>query len=130
MSQPLIYVDTSKVREGALTQLKSAINELADFVAANEPRLISYSAYFSEDGSEMTVVHVHADAASLDSHMDVVEPRLKRFADLLALSSILIYGEPSPRALEQLQRKMRQLGSGEVIVRAPHAGFSRPSIPD
>src|SRR5207247_288196 len=74
MTQPLVYVDRSKVREGALAQLKSAIRELADYVEENEPRLISYSVYFSEDDSEMTVVHVHGDAASLDHHMEVLGP--------------------------------------------------------
>jgi hypothetical protein len=44
---------------------------LADFVEQNEPQLVSYGAYFTEDGSEMTVVHVHADSASLDYHMEV-----------------------------------------------------------
>ncbi len=125
MSQPLIYVDTSKVRDGALAQLKGAINELAEFIEENEPRLISYNVYFSEDGSEMTVVHVHVDAASLDNHMDVVAPRLNRFADLLTLSSIRIYGEPSAKAVEQLQQKMSLLGRGDVSVSGSHAGFSR-----
>jgi hypothetical protein len=128
MSQPLIYVDRSKVRAGALTQLKSAIEELADFVEANEPRLISYSVYFSEDGGEMTVVHMHVDAASLDHHIDVIAPRLERFADLLELISIHIYGEPGARALAQLQDKIRLLGAGQVTVHASHAGFSRPSV--
>ena len=122
MSQPLIYVDTSDVREGALDELKSAIEELADFVEKNEPQLISYNAYFSDDGSQMTVVHVHADSASLDYNMEVAGPRFGRFADLLTLSSIHIYGEPSDSALEQLQDKVRLLGSGAVIVHTPHTG--------
>ena len=125
MSQPLVYVDTSEVREGALEELQDAIGELADFVETNEPQLISYNVYFSDDGSRMTVMHVHPDSASLDYHMDVAGPRFGRFADLLTLSSIYIYGEPSPEAVRQLRQKVRLLGSGNVIVQAPHAGFSR-----
>jgi hypothetical protein len=127
MSQPLIYVDRSKVRPGALTKLKSAIAELADFVEEHEPRLISYSVYFSEDGGEMTVVNVHVDPASLDHHLDVVAPRLEPLAGLLTLSSIHIYGEPSTRTLELARDKIRLLGAGEVTVHASHAGFSRAS---
>lgn len=125
MSQPLIYVDTSSVREGALEELKAAVAELSDFVAENEPRLISYNVYFTEDSSQMTVVHVHADSASLDHHMDAAGPRFARFADLLTLSSIHIYGEPSETALGQLRDKLRILGAGDVIVHEPHTGFSR-----
>ena len=75
MSPPLVYVDCSEVREGALEQLRDAIRALADFIEENEPQLISYAAYFSEDGRQMTVVHVHADSASLDYHMAVAGPR-------------------------------------------------------
>jgi len=125
MSQPLIYVDRSDVREGALEELKGAIGELADFVEENEPQLISYSVYFSEDGNQISVVHVHADSASLDYHMDVAGPRFGKLAHLLTLTSIHIYGEPSEKALGQLHDKVRLLGSGDVIVHPPHAGFGR-----
>jgi hypothetical protein len=125
VSQPLVYVDTSEVREGALEELKGAIHELAEFIEANEPQLIAYNVYISDDGSEITVMHVHADSASLDYHMDVAGPRFEGFAKLVTLSSIHIYGEPSGRALRQLHEKAQLLGSGDVIVQDLHAGFSR-----
>ena len=125
MSQPLIYIDTSNVRRGALEELKSAIGDLADFVESHEPQIVSYSVYFSDDGGRMTVVHVHADSASLDYHMDVAGPRFGRFADLLTLSSIHILGAPSEKAIKQLEDKVRLLGTGEVTVHPPHAGFGR-----
>jgi hypothetical protein len=125
MSPPLIYIDTSDVRDGALEELKSAIGDLTAFVESHEPRIVSYGVYFSDDGSQMTVVHVHADSDSLDYHMDVAGPRFARFADLLTLSSIHIFGEPSANAIKQLEDKMRLLGTGEVTVHPPHAGFGR-----
>jgi hypothetical protein len=129
VSQPLVYIDRSDVREGALEQLKDAIGALADFVEENERQLISYNVYFSEDGRQMTVVQVHVDSASLDHHLEVAGPRFARFADLLTLSSIHIYGEPSEKALGQLRDKVDLLGSGDVIVHRPHAGFSRFGLP-
>ena len=68
MSGPIVYVDTSIVREGKLAELKAAIKELADFVEANEPRIVSYGAYLNEDGSRMKIVHAHHDSASLEFH--------------------------------------------------------------
>ena len=56
MSQPLVYIDCSEVREGALDQLRDAIRTLADFIEENEPQLISYTVYFSEDGRQMRVI--------------------------------------------------------------------------
>lgn len=125
MAQPLIYVDTSDVREGALHELKSAVGDLTDFVESHEPQIVSYAVYFSQDGNQMTVIHVHADSSSLDVHMDVAGPRFGRFADLLTLSSICIFGEPSAKSVRQLKDKVRLLGSGEVTVHPLHTGFGR-----
>jgi hypothetical protein len=121
----LVYVDTSKVREGALEELKSAVEELVDFLDANVPRTIAYNVYFSDDGSHMTVVHIHPDSASLENHMDVGAAAFRRFADLLTLSSIRVYGEPSEKVLTQLQDKAQLLGCRDVSVHGRHAGFSR-----
>jgi hypothetical protein len=129
MSQPLVYVDRSKVRDGALVELKAAIAELAGFVREQAPQLLAYGVYFCDDYTEMTVVHVHPDAASLDGYLDLAGSRFARFGDLLTLSSIHLYGEPTAEALGQLHEKMRLLGSGEVVVHAPLAGFSRPARP-
>ena len=123
MSQPLVYIDTSDVREGALEELKGAIGELTGFVESHEPQIVSYAVYFSRDGSQMTVIQVHPDSASLDLHMEVAGPRFGRFANLLTLSSIRIFGEPSARAIRQLEDKVRLLGTGEVTVHPLHAGF-------
>ena len=62
----LIYVDTSDVRDGALAELKWAIEELAAYIGNAQRRMLAYSAFFSDDGRRMTVVHLHPDAASLD----------------------------------------------------------------
>src|SRR5215211_6110435 len=110
MCQPLVYSDTSEVREGVLDELKGAIEELVVFIEANEPQILAYSVYLSEDGSQMTVMHLHADSASLDYHMDVAGPAFRRFAELLTLASIRVYGEPSDKALGQLHEKARLLG--------------------
>ena len=125
MSGAIVYVDTSEVREGALDELKAGMKELADFVAANEPRLIAYNVYFSADGTTMTVVHVHPDSASLEYHLEVAGPEFRRLAHLVTLSSMHIYGEPSEKVLEQSHAKARLLGRDEVRVDALHAGFTR-----
>jgi hypothetical protein len=128
MPDALVYVDTSVVRDGALEELKAGMQELADFVAANEPRLVAYNVYFSADGTTMTVVHVHPDSASLEYHLEVAGPMFRRLAELVRLSSIHIYGEPSESALKQSLEKARLWGHDEVTVQALHAGFTRVVI--
>jgi hypothetical protein len=72
------------------------MKELAEFVEANEPRIIA-NVYFDDVGNRMTVVHVHPDSASFEFHMDLAGPVFRRLAELVILSSIHIYGEPSER---------------------------------
>jgi hypothetical protein len=128
MPDEIVYVDTSDVREGALEELKTAMKELVDFIEANEPRLLAYNVYFSDNGTRMTVVHVHPDSASLEYHMEVAGPAFRRFVELVTLSSIHIYGEPSEKVLEQSREKARLLGRGDLAVGALHAGFSRFAV--
>jgi hypothetical protein len=122
----IVYVDTAEVRNGALEELKKAIKELVDFVEENEPRLIAYNVYLSDDGSGMTVVQVHPDAESLEYHMEVAGPVFRQFVELVTLSSIRIYGEASEKLLQQSHEKARLLGCGATVLADDlHAGFTR-----
>jgi hypothetical protein len=121
----LVYVDTSDVHAGALEELRGAVKELVEFLDANVPRLLAYNVYFSDDGRQMTVVHLHPDSPSLEQHLEVGGPAFRRFAELLTLSSIRVYGEPSTKVRRQLQDKAELLGCKDVSVHGRHAGFSR-----
>jgi quinol monooxygenase YgiN len=125
MFEPILYVDTSEIREGKLAELKSAIKDLVEFVDANEPQAIAYNVYFNQDGTRMTVVQIHPDSASLEFHMKVAGPAFPRFTELVKLSTIEIYGRPSDSLLEQLRQKARMLGNGTVVVHELHGGFAR-----
>ena len=125
----ILYLDTSDVREGALEELKPAIRELVEFVEANEPRLIAYNVYLSSDGTKMTVVSLHPDSASLEYHMTVAGPLFRQFVELVTLSSVHIYGEPSEKVLKQSHEKAQLLGRGAVVVESVFAGFTRLVAP-
>lgn len=124
MSDPIVYIDRSEIREGKLGQLKAAIVDLVGFVEDREPQLISY-AFYIEDGT-LTVVAVHPDSASLEFHMDVGGPRFQAFAELLRLRSIEVYGRPSEAARQRLEQKAAMLGDGGgVVIHELEAGFER-----
>lgn len=126
MPGPIVYIDRSEIRTERLDELKRSMDELAQFVDAEEPQLLSYGFFIEEGASRMTVVAVHPDAASLELHMEIGGPRFRGFAELLEMLSIDIYGEPSDKALEQLHAKARMLGKdGRVTVHRLHAGFTR-----
>jgi quinol monooxygenase YgiN len=125
MSEPLISLDTSLIRDGRLDELKEAVAELVEFVRSNEPRSIAYEVYLDEAGSRMTVVQVHPDSASMEYHMTVAGPAFAGFAELVTLSTLDVYGKPSDELLELLSRKVQMLGDATVIVHDLQAGFAR-----
>jgi hypothetical protein len=61
----------------------------------------------------------------LEYHLQVAGPVVREFVDLVTLSSIQIYGEPSEMVVEQARAKARLLGRGTVVVEPPYAGFTR-----
>ena len=128
MSEPIVYIDTSEIQQGKLEELERAMSELIKFVETSEPRLIAYNVYLNEDGTRITVVHVHPDSASLEFHMKVAGPFFPKFARLVKLLSIDVYGNLSNDLLEQVQQKARMLGEGNVLVHELHAGFARFAV--
>jgi quinol monooxygenase YgiN len=125
MSEPIISLDTSLIREGRLDELKKAVAELVEFVRSNEPRPIVYEVYVDQTVSLMTVVQVHPDSASMEYHMTVAGPAFAGFAELVTLSTLDVYGKPSEELLELLRRKVQMLGDAAVTVHDLQAGFAR-----
>jgi hypothetical protein len=125
MSQLIVYVDTSEVRNGRLNELKVAMDDLTEFVEANEPRLLAYNVYFSDDGARMTVLHINPDSASLEFHMKVAGPKFPPIGEFINLLAIDVYGQPADSLVDRLRQKAEMLGSGSVRVHELHAGFAR-----
>lgn len=127
MSQPIVYVDTSEVRPGRLEELKAAMNDLAQFVQANEPQLLAYNVYFSDDGTRMSVLHINPNSASLERHMKIAGPKFPPIGEFIRLLAIDVYGRPDDGLVEGLRQKAKMLGSGTVRVLDFHAGICPPA---
>jgi hypothetical protein len=122
---PIVYVDTSAIRDGKHGQLEAAMKDLAAFVEANMPRVISYGFFLDQDRMQMTVVAVHPDSESLEFHLDAGAAEFRKFAALIDLTRIEVYGAISDGVRERLQQKARMLGNGTVAVHELYAGFVR-----
>ena len=119
-----------EVVEEKLEELRRGVAELAEFVEENEADPISYQVFFSDDGRLMTVLQVHPDSASMERHMELAGPIFARFADLVVLRTIDIYGSSSAKVVEQLRRKAELLGAAKVseherAAGSAHFGFVR-----
>ena len=131
MAAPLILINTFALKEGKLEDFRQSLQEFFKVIEANEPRALAINAYVNEDGTEVTFVHVHPDAASMEHHHQVVHEhagRAQQFLDA-ARRSIQVYGQPSDLVLEKTRQ---HAGSGvPVSVKPEHlGGFTRlPATP-
>lgn len=135
MPGPLFLVTTAKIKKGKLEDYKRFVKELLEHFEAKEPQLIAFNLFLSEDGTEMTSIQVHPNAASVDSHLQVLRQVLgeemsewlKR-ADFLEVKRVEVYGTPSASFLESDQKSVDS-GAYSRSVKPVHlAGFTRSSI--
>ena len=126
MSGPFIFIATNRLKPGKLADERKRVPGLVDFIQTNEPQLIAFNEYVNEDGTEVAVVQVHPDAASMAFHMEVIAERAAAaYAETLeATTSIQVFGMPSKVIFDVLER---QAGVGvPITVKAAHlGGFTR-----
>src|SRR5216683_7283923 len=126
MPGPFIFIATNRLRDGRSDAERWRVPELSRFIEANEPRLIAFNEYVNENRSEVTVVQVHPDAASLEFHMGIVGDRAREaYAQTLqATTGIQVFGTPTESILRMLRQ---QAGSGVPLSINPlHlGGFTR-----
>ena len=126
MSDPIIVIDTSSIREGKLQEVEAAADGLVTFVEANEPDILFYEVCIDREVGQMTVVQIHPSSESMELHMDLAAPVFRGFSGLVELSRVDFYGSPSAAVLDQMRRKAEMLGGAPVVVNQRHAGFARP----
>ena len=126
MTGPFIFIATNRLKEGELEAERQRVPGLADFIEANEPRVLAFNEYASDDGSDVAVVQIHSDAESFEFHMGVVRERAaSAYSETLeATTSVQVFGTPNDVILEMLRRTA---GSGvQYTVRPYHlGGFTR-----
>ena len=123
VTEPIVYLDVSEIRDDCLEDLKEAIRRLVDTIEPHEPQLLTYGFHLNEPERVMTVTAVHPDSASLERHMDVGRNEFRKVGEFITLKHIHVYGPISERAREMLRQKARMLGNAAVIVSERFAGF-------
>jgi hypothetical protein len=133
LSEPLIYISTWRIKEGKLEDYKQFTKEFLEIIKAKEPQLIAIHLFLSEDGTEVTSIQVHPDAASMDTHMQTVEKVLGEDmgewverVDFIEPKHLEIYGNPSADLLEADQ-PLVESGIERSIKPLHLAGFTRSS---
>jgi hypothetical protein len=123
MSGPLIMISRSRVKPGRRETYEAHLRQATEMVESEEPRVIAFNSWTSEDGTEVSTVHFHPDADSLDTHLKLYVERLAGpVAEAVDSYELDIWGAASESALNAL----RSMPGLRVRVLPVHeAGFIR-----
>jgi hypothetical protein len=126
MAAPVIFISTYAIRAGTLDGLRQFLQELFGVLEQNEPRALAVNAYVNGEGTEVAIVQVHPDGASIKEYWKMVHQHtgreLAQFLD--APTSTQVYGDAGDL---ELARTRHSAASGVVMsVKPEHAGgFTR-----
>jgi hypothetical protein len=125
----LIFVATNRLKPGQLDAERRRVPGLVEFVEQNEPQLIAFNEYVNDNGTEVTVIQVHPDAASMQKHLGIIGERAAQAYDetLDATVAIQIFGPVDPQMLATMRT---QAGEGvSLTVASEHlGGFTRSPV--
>ena len=123
MSGPLIMISRSRIKPGHRETYEAHLRQANEMVESEEPRVISFNSWTSEDGTEVSTVHFHPDADSLDAHLKLYFERLAGpVAESVDSYELDIWGVASESALSAL----RSVPGMQLRVLPVHeAGFIR-----
>lgn len=123
MASPLIYLGTHAIQEGKTGIAREASRQLGQFLEANHPRMIHFQIYIDDAASEMTVIQIHLDEASLVLHLKLAGEKIAQAYEFLkGTTKIEIYGTPS----DALRQQIQQMAMGAPVrFNAADAGFTR-----
>jgi hypothetical protein len=125
MSQPFAYVGTWTIKEGREDEAKKFLSEHAAFVEANEPRMIAFHVYFDEDARTGSVVQIHPDSASMETHMQVIAEHMGGAFDLIDTVVSEQYFGPMSESLSATLAQWETPGTQVTKMPVYEAGFTR-----
>jgi len=116
MPEPIVFISHFRVKKDKLDGLRHLSREATELLEADKPRTLAFLAYLNEHGSRVTIVHVFADADSMDLHVQGSEERTRAAYEFVEPEGfeIEIYGTPSDRVLEMMRQEATSGGKLSV----------------
>jgi hypothetical protein len=123
MSAPFIVKAVSRIHPGKADAYRPVAEEFCRLAEENEPRLLGFHIYASEDASSEVVVQIHPDAESMQHHLAVMGDKVRETFAYTDFQSLEIYGQPNEALLALLPRITEGI---DYRIHPVHwAGFTR-----
>lgn len=125
MTGPVVFVSHFRVKEGMLEGFKEYTQEGSQMLEAEKPRTGVFLPFLNEEGTELSIVHVFADADAMDAHVEGAGERAQRAYEFVEPTGWEIYGQPSEAVSEMMLRGAEAAGVSITFQPVSVAGFVR-----
>jgi quinol monooxygenase YgiN len=104
MSEPVVFVSHFAVKADKLNELKLQVREVLEMLEAEKARTTAQLVYLDDTGTNLSIVHVFADADAMDIHVQGAEERSKAAYEFMDPAGWEIYGTPRDAILQMMGR--------------------------
>lgn len=123
MTGPFIVISRSRAKPGKAEPYARWCEEFTPLAEENEPRLLAFNIYESEDHESSVVVQVHPDAESMEYHLKLFGEKVTEVFDFVDVEGVELYGALSSALLEWVNHGIQGLPITQHPVH--RAGFTR-----
>jgi quinol monooxygenase YgiN len=125
MTEPIVFVSHFRVKEDKLDGLKRSFREVLEMLEAEKHRTSAQLAYLDETGTRVSIVHVFADADTMDLHFQGAEERSRAAYEFMDPAGWEIFGTPSDAALQMLREAATSAAVALTVQSEYLGGFLR-----
>lgn len=104
MSGPIVFISHNRVKDGLLAEYRQFYQEGAGLIEASKPGTLVFLAYFSEEDSQVTIIHIFPDADAMAMHMQGASARAKQAYVYLEPVALDVYGNPGDQILQAMKQ--------------------------
>ena len=125
MSDAIVFISHNRVLPGKLDGFRDFLAVGAPRLEAAKPRTLAFLPYLDASGERLSIIHVFADAAAFDMHIEGAEERGAAAHEFMAPLRFELYGPISDAARSMFEASAAAAGLElEVFPELP-AGFLR-----
>ena len=125
MTEPVVFVSRFRIKEAKLDGLKKQFRKVMEMLEAEKPRTTAQLAYLDDTGTKLSIVHVFADADTMDFHFEGAQDRSKAAYRFMDPAGWEIYGTPSDAALQMMTAAPTSAGVALTVQPEYLDGFLR-----
>lgn len=122
---PIVFISHSRVRDGDVARLQQFLAAGFSALRAEKPRTLAFLPYLSEDGTQLAIIHLFADAESFSAHLEGVAERSAAAAEFIETLGFEIYGAPAEPDLSMLRTAAARSGAALALHPEGLSGFLR-----